>query len=59
MLPLDVQAEYGQVHATGKRSNLSTDEDYLLQVTHAQAEKHQHCYSPNLKTTAVTRISIR
>jgi hypothetical protein len=27
MLPLDVQAEYGQVHATGKRSNLLADED--------------------------------
>jgi len=48
MLPLDVQEEYGQVHATGRRSNLSTDEDSLLQVTHVQAEKHQH-YSPNLK----------
>ena len=48
MLPLDVQEEYGQVHATGRRRNLSTDEDSLLQATHVQAEMHQH-YSPNLK----------
>jgi microcompartment protein CcmK/EutM len=43
-----VQAEYGQVHATGKKSNLTTDEDLLLQVTSVQAEQHQHAF-PNLK----------
>jgi hypothetical protein len=48
VLPLDVQAEHGQVHATGKRSNLLTDEGSLLQVMHVKAEKHQH-YSPNLE----------
>jgi hypothetical protein len=31
-LPLDVQEGYEQVHATEMKSNLSTDEDLLLQV---------------------------
>jgi hypothetical protein len=43
-----VQAEYGQVHATGKKSNLSADEDLLLQVMRVQAEQHKQDF-PNLK----------
>jgi hypothetical protein len=39
---------YLRVHATEKRSKLSTDDGSLLQVMHVKAEKHQH-YSPSLE----------
>jgi hypothetical protein len=40
---------YLRVHATEKRSKLSTNDGSLLQVMHVKAEKHQHYYSPSLE----------
>ena len=43
-----MQEEYEQVHATEMKSNLSTDEDLLLQVMNVWREKHQDDF-PDLK----------